>query len=238
MLRSRKLCLILAVVLAFALLTACAPLSKRPADRGGYAAYPTVMVQADQDLQAARAAGKDRECPDEFNAAKATVDKSFEVYMTCRDEDAIALAKKAIDMIKALCPQKYVAPPPPPPPAKEPVVLKDINFDFDKATLTNAAIGILRSNIKVLKANPGVAVRIEGHTCAHGADDYNMRLGDRRAGAVKEFMVKEGKISESRMSTISYGETRLLMPETPTPKNKDSKEAKANRRVHFEVVGQ
>jgi outer membrane protein OmpA-like peptidoglycan-associated protein len=237
MLRSRKLCLILACVLALALLSACAPLSKRPADRTGYAAYPTVMVQADMDLQAARAAGKDKECPDEFNAAKATVDRSYEAYMTCRDEDAIELAKKAIEMIKALCPQRYVAPPPPPP-APEPVVLRDINFDFDKATLTKTAVGILRDNIRVLNANPGVAVRIEGHTCAHGADDYNMRLGDRRAGAVKEFLVKEGKLSESRLSTISYGETRLLMPETPTPKNKDSVEAKSNRRVHFEVVGQ
>jgi outer membrane protein OmpA-like peptidoglycan-associated protein len=236
MLSCKKLCLFVSCLLALALLSGCAGMSKAPDDRRpGYLAYPTEMVQADMDLAAARAAGKDKECPDEFNAAKATIDKAYEVYMTCRTEDAIALANKAIEMIKALCPQKYVAPPPPPPPA-EPVVLKDINFDFDKATLTKQAVSILRENIATLKANRGIAVRIEGHTCAHGADDYNMRLGDRRAGAVKEFLAKEGKISESRMSTISYGETRLLMPETPTPKNKDSVEAKANRRVHFEAV--
>jgi outer membrane protein OmpA-like peptidoglycan-associated protein len=194
------------------------------------------MVQADTDLKAAQAAGKDKECPDEFNAAKATVDRSFEAYMTCRDQDAIELANKAIEMIKALCPKKYVAPPPPPPPA-EPVVLKDVNFDFDKATLTKTAIGILRENIKILKANPGVSVRVEGHTCPFGTDEYNMRLGDRRAGAVKEFLVKDGKIAESRLSTISYGKTRLLMPCEPKQKNKFSKECSADRRAHFEVLG-
>jgi outer membrane protein OmpA-like peptidoglycan-associated protein len=239
MLSSKKFCLIVVCFLSLALLAGCG-LSKRPSDRTGYLAYPTEMVQADMDLQAARAAGKDRECPDEYNASKATLDKAYEVYMTCRTEDAIELAKKSIEMTKALCPAKYVAPtppPPPPPPAAEPIMLKDINFDFDKATLTSKAVGILRENIRVLKANPGITIRIEGNTCAHGADDYNMRLGERRAGAVKEYLAKEG-ISESRMSTISYGETRLLMPEIPTPTNKESVEAKANRRVHFEVISQ
>jgi len=52
---------------------------------------------------------------------------------------------------------------------------------------------------------------------------------------VKEYLAKHG-IAAGRLTTISYGETRLAMPETPTPKNKEAKEAKANRRVHFEVI--
>ncbi|GAB4484450.1 MAG: hypothetical protein OHK006_08790 [Thermodesulfovibrionales bacterium] len=142
-------------------------------------------------------------------------------------------------------PKPEPTPPPPPPPAKkvepapapEPVkiVLEDVHFDFDKATLTKEAKAILDRNIETLKANPGVKVQIEGHTCAHGKDDYNMALGERRANAVKEYLANAG-IAGSRMSTISYGETRLAMPETPTPQNKNSKEAKANRRVHFEVI--
>jgi OOP family OmpA-OmpF porin len=146
-------------------------------------------------------------------------------------------------MTKALCPAVaqavVVQPKPAPAPVVEPVaiVLEDINFDFDKATLTSAATAKLQRDIRVLKNNPGLSISIEGHTCAHGEADYNMRLGDRRATAVKEYLAKEGAISESRMSTISYGETKLLMPEVPTPTNKESVEAKANRRVHFEVVG-
>ncbi|HMK56285.1 MAG TPA: outer membrane beta-barrel domain-containing protein, partial [Dissulfurispiraceae bacterium] len=61
--------------------------------------------------------------------------------------------------------------------APAPVVLEDVHFDFDKATLTDAAKAILKKNIAVIKANPGIAVRIEGNTCQHGTDEYNMRLG-------------------------------------------------------------
>ena len=94
----------------------------------------------------------------------------------------------------------------------------------------------LTKNLAVIKANPGIAIRIEGNTCQHGADDYNMRLGERRASAVKEYLAKEGGIDESRMTTISYGETRPLCEEKPTPKNKNSECMKSNRRVHFEVI--
>lgn len=128
-------------------------------------------------------------------------------------------------------------PTPPPPPVLEPVkvILEDIHFDFDKATLTDVAKEILKKNLKSLKENTGVRVQIEGHACAHGKEDYNMALSERRANAVKEYLTKEG-ISADRLTTISYGETRLAMPETPTPKNKESKEARTNRRVHFEVI--
>ncbi len=117
-----------------------------------------------------------------------------------------------------------------------PIVLEDVHFDFDKATLTDAAMAILKKNISVIKSNPGIAIRIEGHACQHGADDYNMRLSERRANAVKEYLAKEGGIAESRMTTISYGETRPLCEENPTPKNKNSECMKSNRRAHFDVV--
>jgi OOP family OmpA-OmpF porin len=116
------------------------------------------------------------------------------------------------------------------------IVLEDVHFDFDKATLTDAAKSILAKNIVVIKANPGIAIRIKGNTCQHGADDYNMRLDERRASVVKEYLAKEGGIDETRMTTISYGETRPLCEEKPTPKNKSPESIKSNIRVHFEVV--
>lgn len=115
------------------------------------------------------------------------------------------------------------------------VALEDVHFDYDKATLTTEGKAILERNLSALKERPGVKVQIEGHACAHGTEKYNMALSERRALAVKEFLVKGG-VDAARMTTISYGETRLLMPEKPTAKNKNSKEAKANRRVHFEVI--
>ncbi len=115
------------------------------------------------------------------------------------------------------------------------VVLEDIHFDFDKATLTKEAKKILDENAAKIKANSGIGVQIEGHACAHGTDAHNDALSERRANAVKEYLVKSG-IDAKRLSTISYGEKRLAMPEVPTAGNKNSKEAKANRRVHFEVI--
>ena len=256
---ARRIILIFVVLLSMILLVGCAGMKKATPERlPGYLYYPAALVDADQALSEARAAGKDKECPAEFNAAKDMVDKAYETYMACRDKEAIAMAEKATGKIKALCPPKAVAeakpepkpapvpakpeptpPPPPPPPAAESVkiVLEDIHFDFDKATLTKAAREILARDIATLKENQGVKVQIEGHTCAHGAEDYNMALGERRANAVKEYLVSQG-IAASRLTTISYGETRLAMPEIPTPKNKESKEAKTNRRVHFEVMAQ
>ena len=253
---ARRVFLIFVVLLSMILMIGCAGMKKATPERlPGYLYYPSALVDADEALKEARAAGKDKECPAEFNAAKDMVDKAYEIYMSCRDKEAIAMAEEAIGKIKALCPPKPVvekkpepmpapvptpAPeptPPPPPPVAEPVkiILEDIHFDFDKATLTEAAIEILGRDIETLKENPGVKVQVEGHTCAHGAEDYNMALGERRANAVKEYFTNQG-IAAERMTTISYGETRLAMPEIPTPKNKESKEAKANRRVHFEVI--
>ncbi len=238
------------------LLIGCAGMKKATPERlPGYLYYPSALVDADVALSEARAAGKDKECPAEYNAAKDMVDKAYEIYMSCRDKEAIDMANAAIAKIKALCPPKPLAEvkpepkpepvptpapkptPPPPPPVAEPVkiVLEDIHFDFDKATLTKAAREILARDIATLKENPGVNVQIEGHTCAHGTEDYNMALGERRANAVKEYLTNQG-IAAERMTTISYGESRLAMAEIPTPKNKESKEAKANRRVHFEAT--
>ena len=249
----RRLFLIFIVLLSMILMVGCAGMKKATPERPGYLYYPSALVDADMALNAAKAAGKDKECPEEFNAAKRMVDKAYETYMACLDKEAIAMAQDAIGKIKALCPPKPVAvvkpepkpepvappPPPPPPPAAEPVkiVLEDIHFDFDKATLTPEAKEILARDIATLKENQGIKVQIEGHACAHGTEDYNMALGERRANAVKEYLINQG-IASDRLTTISYGKTRPLCVEIPTPKNKNSDCMKSNRRVHFEVLAQ
>ncbi len=132
--------------------------------------------------------------------------------------------------------------PTPPPPAPVPeakkevkIILEDIHFDFDKATLTDSAKEILDSNVRMIKDNPGIRVQIEGHACPHGSEKYNMALSERRAEAVKEYLVKAG-IQADRLTTIAYGKTRPLCVEEPTPKNKNSECMKSDRRVHFEVI--
>lgn len=127
------------------------------------------------------------------------------------------------------------APPPPPPPAQPPKpswqkpVLNNILFDFDKAVLKPEGQAIADQVIQHMKEWPNTVVTIEGHTCNIGTEQYNMGLGQRRADAVKKYMVEKG-IDASRITTISYGESRPAVP-NDTPANR-----KLNRRAVFDVT--
>jgi OOP family OmpA-OmpF porin len=115
------------------------------------------------------------------------------------------------------------------------ITFEDIYFEFKQTALTEEAQETLKKNIQILKENPEVRVLIEGHACAHGPEELNLRISRERAEIVMEYLVQEG-IERERLSMIGYGESRLAMPEIPTPENKNSVETRANRRVHFEVI--
>ena len=123
--------------------------------------------------------------------------------------------------------------------AAEPKIIvlafEDIHFDFDKSTLKPEARAILKRNIQLLKDNPKAKVRIAGYTSASGTEAYNQKLSERRATAVKEYLISEGLIGRDRLSIIGYGETHPAMYEA-APKEIYSKAAKANMRALFEIV--
>jgi OOP family OmpA-OmpF porin len=124
-------------------------------------------------------------------------------------------------------------PPPPPPPPQPPAVvshvpvLSHVLFDFDKATLKPEGKVVLDDLIAKLKQWPKDTVLIEGHTCDIGTDEYNMGLGQRRADAVKKYLLDNG-IDAARLSTKSFGET------TPAVPNDSAANRKLNRRAEFE----
>jgi outer membrane protein OmpA-like peptidoglycan-associated protein len=123
--------------------------------------------------------------------------------------------------------------------AAEPKVIvlafEDIHFDFDKSTLKPEARTILKRNIQVLKDNPRSRVRIAGYTSASGTEEYNQKLSERRAKAVKDYLIEEGLISSNRLTRIGYGESDPATYEA-APKELYSKAAKSNMRVLFEIV--
>lgn len=85
-----------------------------------------------------------------------------------------------------------------------------VNFDYDSASLSDAARATLKSNVAILKKLPtSVSFRVEGHCDDRGTVEYNIALGQRRASAVSNFYATAG-ISRSRLKTISYGEERPL----------------------------
>ncbi|MDA8177951.1 MAG: OmpA family protein [Deltaproteobacteria bacterium] len=130
-----------------------------------------------------------------------------------------------------------VNPPPPPPPKAEVkfILLEDTHFDFDKSTLTKEGEGVLVSNIQTMKENPQMTVRIAGYASASGTEEYNQKLSERRAKTVQDYLIKEGGIAPERMTTIGYGDTRPATYE-PIPSDINSKEAKSNMRVIFEII--
>lgn len=114
------------------------------------------------------------------------------------------------------------------------VVFGDTHFDFGKYTLSNKAKKLLDKDVQVLKENPLTDVRMAGYTSAKGSEEYNQELSEKRAKAVRDYLIKKG-IAPERITIIGYGSTRPALYEV-TPGDIKSDEAKANMRVLFEVV--
>jgi len=141
---------------------------------------------------------------------------------------------------KALAADEEVepAPPPapmPPPRAGEPaprmaekIVLRGVNFDFDKSNIRPDAAVILDEAVRLLGTGGGSAVSIEGHTDWIGTDAYNQGLSERRANAVMNYLVDHG-VAASRLSTTGYGESR------PIASNQTREGRALNRRVELLV---
>ncbi len=80
-------------------------------------------------------------------------------------------------------------------------------FGYDSSDLDSDALELLQDQVAWLKQNSGVSVTIEGHCDERGTREYNLALGEKRAQAVKNYLIGLG-ISPDRVSTISYGKER------------------------------
>jgi peptidoglycan-associated lipoprotein len=104
--------------------------------------------------------------------------------------------------------------------------VQDAYFDLDKADIRPDARTALSKTAEFLRNYPQIKATIEGHCDERGSTEYNLGLGDRRATAVKQYLVSLG-ISADRLSTVSYGKEKPFCME--------SSEAcyQQNRRGHF-----
>ena len=110
-------------------------------------------------------------------------------------------------------------------------VLRNIYFDFAKATFLQESYNELNKLETMLKQNTGMQVEISGHTDSVGPAEYNKQLSQRRANAVKNFLTSKG-IDARRIKAVGYGEDK---PIASNDDNADGREI--NRRVEFKVLG-
>ncbi len=136
--------------------------------------------------------------------------------------------------------RKYV-PPPPPPPEPEPLAIltpekieisKRIHFEFEKAVIRPVSYPILEAVAKIMKENPQVKkIQVEGHTDSKGSDQYNLRLSQKRAAAVRNYLLEQG-VEPGRLTAKGFGETQ------PRDTNETDLGRARNRRVEFTILEQ
>ena len=299
---------------AMGFVSGCAHMEKSPPERKtGYAYIHKPLPEASRKVDEARLAGKDKQCPAEFKAAKDTVDEAYAIYIACRTKEGIAMAEDGISKVNALCPKVAApAPPPPPPPpaptaslSADPASVKQgkcatltwsstnastvsidqgvgtvgpsgskevcpgsttsytiavagaggsktaattINviplkpktmvfdavalFDFDKADLKPAGKEQIKAYREEARGEFSRAdkIKVTGHTDNKGSADYNMKLSQKRAEAVRDYLVSIG-VDPSKVEITGEGETK------PVADNTTEEGRAKNRRVEVDIFG-
>jgi outer membrane protein OmpA-like peptidoglycan-associated protein len=150
------------------------------------------------------------------------------------DDDDTKFVTTGLEVRHRFLPAPPVPPAPAPPvvaaapPMKKKIVLRGVNFDFDKADIRPDAVPILEEAAKTLQAESQLTVAVNGYTDAIGSEEYNQRLSERRANAVKAFLEKLG-VAGSRLSARGFGKSN------PVASNDTAEGRAQNRRVELVV---
>ena len=120
---------------------------------------------------------------------------------------------------------------------KKPIIFQNIYFEFGKATLTAKSKETIDKTIyKIMTTNKEIIVEIGAHTDYLGKSDSNLKLSQKRAESVVNYLIEKG-IGESRLNPVGYGEEKPII-ESQTATGKDIPEAREkNRRIEFTVIG-
>ena len=108
-------------------------------------------------------------------------------------------------------------------------MLKGVRFDTAKWDIKPEGYGVLNEAVDILKANPSLKLKVQGHTDNRGAAGYNKNLSENRAKAVMNYMLDKG-IANNRLTFVGYG-----FP-TPASSNATAECRALNRRVELKPI--
>ncbi|HEX4440072.1 MAG TPA: OmpA family protein [Thermoanaerobaculia bacterium] len=311
-----KALLVVLVGSALGFLVGCADMEY--VSNGRFFFYHKELPAAQRAIDAARAAGRDRECPAEFKAAEKLKDDAYATYYACHTQEAIAMANEAIAKANALCPRAEAppappAPPPPAPPAApaptvslssgsssinagactnlswttsnarsasidqgigsvetsgsrqvcpttttrytltaigdggsradsttvsvaaKPAAPIDrmtlhVNFDTNKYEIRKADLAEMKKAAAFVRKYDGATISIQGYTDSTGTPRYNQGLSERRADAVRRYLVENGAAADDKITSEGHGESN------PIASNKTVKGRAQNRRVEVLIL--
>jgi len=125
-----------------------------------------------------------------------------------------------------------VNPPPSPPPAPKVIdkMTLHVLFDFDKSTLKPSSVDELQKAVAFVKKYPGANIRLDGYTDSIGTDAYNTKLSERRAAAVRDYLIKEAGVDSSKITAVGHGKA------DPVADNKTAEGRAENRRVEVSIL--
>ena len=109
------------------------------------------------------------------------------------------------------------------------IVLRNIFFDSDKATIRNESINELERLIKLLNDNPTIKIELASHTDADGSSDYNLKLSNSRSVSVVDYLISKN-IASSRLIAKGYGESKSIAT------NETEEGKQQNRRTEFKIL--
>jgi outer membrane protein OmpA-like peptidoglycan-associated protein len=194
--------------------------------------------------------------PEKIAKARELRKEAFETHRGCRTKEAMAMLDEARKLAReaefakappkpkpapvAAAPAKpapaKVAPAPAvpkpaavPPKPKKIIILEGANFGFDSAELTPQTRAVLDGQIAILEKEPDIKVEIAGYTDSIGTEEYNKGLSEKRAAAVKEYLISQG-ITPDRLEAVGYGKSR------PIDTNWTAEGRAKNRRVELNIL--
>lgn len=141
-----------------------------------------------------------------------------------QDEEAELLINPAICLVKDV------------PPVNEVVVMDNVYYDFDKATLKTASHASLDKLVTMMTAHPDIVIELSAHTDNVGNDAYNQRLSEARARACVAYLISKG-IAKDRLQAKGYGSSQPVAPNTNDDGSDNPEGRQRNRRTEFKVLG-